>query len=280
METGRNGKERAVVYLRVSREDEDPENQRFVTESFCRERELDCIFFPPEIGVARTEDPFTRPVLSQILKFMEINGVRILVTESVDRLIAEPEYWRTFLSHCADRGIKLLFVRESPIADAIEQAVRTVQELRSKSDSAVYRVVLDTLTDNLMRLIQLYFDVKVAVSKEYVEDVRRKVKRTVERLKSEGKIYAKPSLYHFYALYLSGKKNFSELTREEIDFGAKVFYQKYVKPVETGIPIARVYRTFIEQEQGFLNFLSERRKGKNTYTSYYSFWRAVRRLLS
>jgi DNA invertase Pin-like site-specific DNA recombinase len=272
---------KAAVYVRVSREDEDPENQKYVVRRYCEENNLDCIFFPPEIGVARTEDPFQRPVLNQLLRFMDENNIKILITESVDRLIAEPEYWEKFLEYCTSKGIRLIFVRDSKMTETIESAVKTLEELRSKADSAVYKTVLKHLMQNLMNLIDLYFDVKVAVAKEYVEDVRYKVKRKLQQLRDEGKVYTKPTLIHWMALFLSGKERFSDLTKEEIEYAKRIFCERYCKPFKTGVPARRLYRKFLNEEKELISFIQSKTEGKkNKYNSYVSFYRLLKKLSS
>ncbi len=224
--------EKAVVYIRVSREDEDPTNQKFVISKFCESNNLDCIFFPPEIGVARTEDPFQRPILSNLLKFMEENNIKILVCESVDRLIAEPEYWEKFLQYVTEKGIRLVFVKDARITESIESAIKALDTLKDKVDSAVYKIVLKHVMDSLKRTIDLYYDIKVAVAKEYVEDVRYKVKRAMDKLRNEGKVFHRPTIVHYLALYLTGKSEPKQLTKEEIEHARDIFC-RFVDEVAT-----------------------------------------------
>jgi len=241
--------ERAVAYIRVSREDENPDNQRFVIEQFCKEKNLDCLFFPPEIGIARTEDPFQRPILRQIFDFMIANRINILIVESIDRFIAEPEYWDKVLEFFAKNGIKLISVKDKDLTDSFTKIIETLEEVKKVSDSAVFKVILEHEIENLKNFVRMYHRVKVAIAKEYVEDVRYKTKRAIEKLKNEGKVYHRPNLVHYLALYITGKKYPRELSQEEIEHARNLFCN-FVKSV-AGDPltgsIKLAWREFLKQ---------------------------------
>lgn len=132
------------------------------------------------------------------------------------------------------------------------------------------------------------------MARKYVEDVRRKVRRAMERLRAEGRLYTKPSLVHWIALYRSNKKSFKELTREDIEEARRYFETKYVELARNWVPIRRVWRRFIESEVQVIQMIKRYRenmiemarktggrepKHVETYTSYSSFYRTVVKLL-
>lgn len=69
----------------------------------------------------------------------------------------------------------------------------------------------------------------------------------IERLKKEGKVYHRPELLHYVALYLSGKKTFAELTRGDVE-KARDYIAKAFKPyLELRVPMYRLHKLFPER---------------------------------
>jgi len=268
----------AIGYIRVSRSDEKPENQEYVIKKYCEEHGLNCLVFPPEIEVSRLEDPFERLVFKQILDFMLKNNIRILIVESIDRLTAEPEHWEKIIRFFTEHGWRIIFVKDEDITTAFESAVKILEDVKRGTSSEVVKQVVEHQIEQLKQFVKLYQKIKVAVAKDYVEDVRRKTKRALERLKAEGKIYTKPSLIDMYALYLTKKQLFKELTREDRERARMLLFEKYGKLYLEGTPIRRLWRKFLENEKLFVEFLKERKlQGKkNSYLSYSAFYRMLK----
>jgi len=273
--------ERAVGYVRVSRADENPENQEFVIKRHCEEHGLDCLIFPPEVEVSRLEDPFQRPVFKQILDFMDKNNIRILIVESVDRLTAEPEHWEKLVRYFTERGWRIVFVRDEPLTGAFENVIKSLEELKKATKSEVIRQTIEYQIRMLKDFMEWYHKGRVAAAKDYVEDIRQKTKRALERLKAEGKVYTKPSLIDMYALYLTKKGSFRELTKEDRERARILLFEKYGRLYMEGVPARKLWRQFLENEKLFVEFLRERRlQGKkNTYTSYSAFYRMLKLLM-
>lgn len=282
----------AIAYIRISREDENPDNQWFVIRDYCDKRGYICIRLD-EIGVSRVEDPFQRIIFQTALKIMEVNKISVMVAESIDRVCADPEHYERLIKYFAERGWRLELVRDTDISEAFNRVIEIFEKLRNSADSAVISVVLESQIKSLKEMLQLYHKLKVAVAREYVEDVRRKVKRALDRLKSEGKIYTKPTLIHWIALYRSGKKRFTELSRGEVEDAERYFVERYVKPYREGIPIRRLWKKFLEIERPVIEMIHRHRissielkksLGKpepvrnELYTSYLSFYRLIKRL--
>jgi DNA invertase Pin-like site-specific DNA recombinase len=282
----------AIAYIRISQEDENPDNQWFVIRDYCDKKGYMCIRLD-EIGVSRVEDPFQRIIFQSAIKIMEVNKISIMVAESIDRVCADPEHYEKLIRFFAERGWRLELVRDLDISEAFNRVIEVFEKLKKTADSAVMSVVLDSQIKSLKDMIQLYHKLKVAVAREYVEDVRRKVKRTMEKLKTEGKVYTKPTIIHWIALYRSGKKRFTELTQADIDEARKYFIDRYVKPYKEGIPIRRLWQRFIEIERPVIDLIRRHRiytielrkslgkeepKRIETYTSYLSFYKLIKKL--
>lgn len=282
----------AIAYIRISQEDENPDNQWFVIKEYCDKRGYMCIRLD-EIGVSRIEDPFQRIIFQTAIRIMETNKITIMVAESIDRVCADPEHYEKLIRHFAERGWRLELVRDLDISEAFNRVIEIFEKLKSSTDSAVMSVVLDSQIKSLKDMIQLYHKLKVAVAREYVEDVKRKVKRAIERLKSEGKVYTKPTIIHWIALYRTGKRRLADLTKTDIEEATKYFIERYVKPYREGVPIRRLWRNFLESERPVIDMIRRYRisvielakslgksepKHLETYTSYLSFYRLVKRL--
>ena len=270
---------KAVGYIRVSRADENPENQEYVIKEYCTKHSLDCLMFPPEIEVSRLENPFQRPVFKQVIDFMSKNNISILVVESIDRLTAEPDHWDEIVKFFTERGWRIVFVRDEDVTKAFETVISVLDSIKKTADSEVIRQALEQQQELLKMQIKYYWRIKVAVAKDYVEDVKRKTRRALERLKAEGKVYTKPSLITYYALFLARKSSFRELTPEDIERAKQVFYNRYVKLYKEGVPIRRIWRKFLEEERPFIAFLESRAVVRtvtgskpNRYVSYTTFY--------
>ncbi len=284
----------AIAYIRVSQEDENPDNQWFVIRDYCGKKGYMCIRLD-EVGVSRVEDPFQRIIFQTALKIMESNNISVMVAESIDRVCADPEHYEKLIRYFAERRWRIEFVRDTDISEAFNRIIEIFEKLKGSTDSAVMSVVIDSQIKSLKDMIQLYHKLKVAVAREYVEDVRRKVRRAIERLKSEGKIYTKPTIIHWIALYRTGKKNFTELSKSDIQEAEKYFMERYVKPYKEGMPIRKLWRKFLEMERPIIDMIRRHRinqielrksLGKQeprryeAYSSYLSFYRLVKKLSS
>ncbi|MEM4485138.1 MAG: recombinase family protein [Sulfolobales archaeon] len=282
----------AIAYIRISREDENPDNQWFVIKDYCDKRGYMCIRLD-EIGVSRVEDPFQRMIFQTALRIMEVNRISVLIAESIDRVCADPEHYERLIKYFAERGWRLELVRDTDISEAFNRVIEIFEKLKNSADSAVMSVVLDSQIKSLKDMMQLYHKLKVAVAREYVEDVRRKVRRALERLKSEGKIYTKPTMIHWIALYRSGKKRFTELSKGDLEDAERYFIERYVKPYREGVPIRRLWSRFLEAERPIIDMIRRHRinsvelkkslgkpepKKYEVYTSYLSFYRLVKKL--
>ncbi|NPA71010.1 MAG: recombinase family protein [Crenarchaeota archaeon] len=278
----------AVGYIRVSRADENPENQAYVIRKYCKEHNIKCFIFAPEIEVSRLENPFERPVFKQLLRFMELNNINTLIVESIDRLTAEPKHYEEIIRYFTERGWKIIFVRDADISKAFNGLIKMLNSLKQVVDSETLRETINYQIKTVKDFMELYWRIKVAVAKDYVLDVSAKTRRALARLKEEGKVYTKPTLVHYYALYLARKSLFKELTPEEIQVAKNIFYEKYVKPYLYGVPIRRLWRKFLREEQRFIEYLDEmaskraargRNPTQNRFVSYPAFYNNLKRLL-
>ena len=115
------------------------------------------------------------------------------------------------------------------------------------------------------------------MSRSSIEDVvreffRRRTAVVIRELKEKGKLYHRPSLLHYIALWLAGKKEFRELTREDIE-RAKSYVREFLKPyIELGVPLYRIHKLFLE------HFSEVYKSYPQAPRSYQSFYRLVKSL--
>jgi hypothetical protein len=125
------------------------------------------------------------------------------------------------------------------------------------------------------------------------ERASERTKRALERLRAEGRVYTKPTLIHWLALFRSGKKSFRELTREDIEDAERYFVENYVKLYLEGWKIRQLHIKFLQREKALVQMIQARRledaeyrrkRGEpvpekpNTYVSYYTFRKALKKL--
>ena len=147
---------RAVAYIRVSQEDEDPENQKAVIQNYCKYNQLECFFFI-DIDVSGATEPRQRPQYRAMLDFARNNNIKLILFYDLSRLARSLENGLLELKRLTEEGFTFKFITQQFI-DYIEDPM-----LRKK-------VISDFL----------WF------AELYREDIRRRTKAALDRLKRQG----------------------------------------------------------------------------------------------
>jgi len=210
--------EKAVAYLRISQEDENIENQRMKILEFAKQKNLEIVFFFADIGVSGTLPPRQRPQYSMMLQFCRLNGIKTIVFYDLSRLARDVIGGLNELKQLAEEGFNVYFAAMDFLNYDIDPMLKK-------------KIIMDFL----------WF------AELYVEDIKRRTKVALERLEREGKVYHRPRLLHYIALYLSGKRSFSELSQEDIEKAKDYVRRLFGKLVRTGATIDGMYREFLAE---------------------------------
>lgn len=209
---------RAVAYLRISQKDENIENQRLKIMEFARARGLEIVGFFADIDVSGTVTPRKRPQYNAMLEFCRINGIKTIVFYDLSRLARDVIEGLNELKQLADDGYNIYFAGMDFLNYDLDPMMKK-------------KIIMDFL----------WF------AELYVSDIKKRTAVAMERLKKEGKLYHRPRLIHYIALWLSGKKEFKELTKEDIE-KAKQHVRQWLKPyLELGVPLYRIHKLFLQQ---------------------------------
>jgi len=208
---------KTVGYLRVSQDDETVENQRLKIQEFAEKRDMQLVGFFADVDVSGTVPPRERPQYRAMLEFCQLNNIKTIIFYDLSRLARSVEEGLLELQRLADEGYNFYF---------------------AGMDFLNYDI--DPMLKKKMIIDFLWF------AELYVEDVKRRTKIAMERLRNEGRVYHRPALIHYVAMYLAGKKRPGELVQEDIE-KAKEHIRRFIEPLERlGVPRYRIYKRFLE----------------------------------
>jgi len=261
---------KAVAYLRISREDESLENQRFAIDKWALDNDIDIVMYFPDPEISGAVDPFERPAFKSMIKYARKNGISAIVFEDISRLARNFELGKKAYLRLLREGFKIFFVRDPRLNIDIDGLITKIDEsLSTINDPAVkpFAKALKSLITNIIATIgEFYLDVGFAMAEAYLEEVRERTKRALARLKQEGRLYHKPSLVHYYAAWLYNKE-IGQVTREEYETAKKQLasiikkYWKNPAIKKTRIPeilakneLAEMYQRFPKAPKDYLTF--------------------------
>jgi len=155
----------AVAYVRVSREDEKIENQIEAIKKYAEKNGIRIVAWFKDVGVSGATEAESREGFNAMLKFCEDNNVKMVLFYDISRMSRNIVDGLKTLKELTDRGFKFKFVAQE-FLDYIEDPM-----LRKK-------VILDFL----------WF------AEFYIEDIRRRTKIALERLKAMGVKLGRPKM--------------------------------------------------------------------------------------
>lgn len=181
---------RAVIYTRVSTDEQNPRSQLNDVLDYAYKRGYYIVKVFEE-NISGSIDPFNRPVFTQMLDYIINNNIEVIVMYDLTR------FYRA----------------KSPI--------EALNKLRIIIDK--YQVLIDfarepEIEDPLMRELWMFLKSWFATYERLQASIRTKY--GMARLKKEGKLYHKPSLAHYYAAWLYNK-GINEITKVEVDKARK-----------------------------------------------------------
>lgn len=292
---------RAVAYIRVSRDDENPENQLYVIEEWARRHGYEVVPFT-DFAVSGATDPFQRPGFKMMLRYMREHGIKTIIVAELERLTRDVEHYeklkdlRRILGWALEEDVEIISIADQGFTEMVRRVRESLAEIKGRlGDDAVMKPFLRLAEEIILKIAELIPEARIAAAQFERERAAQRTKRALERLKSEGRVYTKPDYAAWLALYRSRKAEFSELTREEIEEAERYLVEQYVKPYLEGVPASRLYRKFLEQEKPVIEFIRRRREAElalraklglpipyrvETGTSYTSFRRLLKKLAS
>jgi len=181
---------RAVIYTRVSTEEQNPRAQLEVVLRYCEERGYEVLKIFEE-NISGAVDPFERPVFKELLDFIENNSVEVLVMYDLTR-----------------------FYRAASPTEALNRLRKIMEKYNILVDFAREPEIEDPLLRELWLFIKSWFS-----SYERLQ-ISLRTKYGLMRIKKEGRLYHKPSIVHYYAAWLFNK-DLGALSKRELEAAEK-----------------------------------------------------------
>lgn len=155
---------KAVAYIRVSREDENPENQKMAIEEWARRNGIDVVGYFIDVDVSGALPPRKREKYRMMLEFAKDNNIKLILFYDLSRLARSLEEGLIELKNLTEDGFDYKFVAQE-FLDYIQDPM-----LRKK-------VISDFL----------WF------AELYREDIRRRTIEGLKRARKEGKKLGRPA---------------------------------------------------------------------------------------
>lgn len=209
---------KAVGYVRVSQKDENIENQKMKIAEFAKSKDLEIIGFFADVDVSGTVPPRKRPNYMSMLGFCKLNGVKTIIFYDLSRLARSVEEGLAELKRLTEEGFNFYFAGMDFLNYDLDPMMKK-------------KIIMDFL----------WF------AELYVEDIKKRTSVAMERLKKEGKLYHRPTIIHYLALYLSRKEKFSDLSKEDIEKAKKHLRDTFTVYVELKVPWYRIHKLFLER---------------------------------
>ncbi|MEM4621028.1 MAG: recombinase family protein [Desulfurococcaceae archaeon] len=155
---------RGLGYVRVSREDENPENQILSIKEWAQKNNVEILGFYIDVDVSGSIKPRERPQYNAMLQAAKSLGINLLIFYDLSRLSRSLEDGLEELKRLTEEGFMFKFVAQE---------------------------FLDYISDPLLR--KKVISDFLWFAELYREDVRRRTKAGLERVRREGKKLGRPS---------------------------------------------------------------------------------------
>ncbi|MEM1597349.1 MAG: recombinase family protein [Pyrobaculum sp.] len=182
----------AVSYIRVSTEEQDPENQRAYLEKWAAERGIQILKHYFDVGVSGAVEPWERPAFKELLREAAAMEPRpkVLLVYEISRLV---------------RSFQELFA----LLDLVENKLGLVVVSASEREQALQS--LDGLYRQFLRAVLAFV---ATMEREFI---RQRTKAALERARSAGKIWnvaeRNPDLARRVAEYYKASGSLRETAR-------------------------------------------------------------------
>jgi Site-specific recombinases, DNA invertase Pin homologs len=207
-----------VGYVRVSQSDESIENQKVKIEEFAKSRGFELLGVFADVDVSGTIPPRQRPQYQAMLEFCRVNSVKTIIFYDLSRLARSVEEGLAELKRLLEEGYNVYFAGMDFLNYDVDPVLKK-------------KIIMDFL----------WF------AEMYVEDIKRRTSAAMERLRREGRVYHRPTVLHYLALYLSGKTSFRELTREDVERAVEHLRREFKHLVELRVPWYKIHKLFLER---------------------------------
>jgi len=190
----------ALAYIRVSTEDENPENQLQAILDFAAANGFEIVKVFSDIGISGGEEAFKRPQFAAMYQYAKNNGVRTIIVYDLSRLGRDIfDVLQTYKTLLED-GFNILFVKNpelnvldsnSPVSQAVRKTILALLAAAAEIERAMIRERTKTALARLKKQGKKLGRPEIPLP---IDDIRRMLRRgftikeIYEILLKEGKI--------------------------------------------------------------------------------------------
>ncbi|MEX0569481.1 MAG: recombinase family protein [Candidatus Njordarchaeota archaeon] len=245
---------KVVAYIRISQEDENVENQKFFLSEWAEKKGFEIVAWFIDENVSGLKPPREREGYKSMLKFCRDNNIKVIIFRALDRLARSLEEGLLELKKLTEEGFNFYF--------ASQEFLNVIEDPMMKK-----KVISDFL----------WF------AELYIEDIKKKTKMALARLSNEGRLVHRPTIVHGLALYYAQKKDYKDLTREDIDRAFKRIARLIEELKEKGASKATIRHFLLKEFEKVNEYIRElnkhrERKLKEFKVSYSTAWRIIKKI--
>jgi len=202
--------QKAVGYVRVSLEDEHPENQVIAIQEYCQRNNIELISIFQDVGVSGAHPALKRPGFKQMLSFCTVNDIRTIIMLDLTRLGRDLFDTIETMKFLLENNFNIIFVKNPEISFVGE-------------DNEINRAVKKAI----LALLSAFAEVERAY-------IRERTKLGLQRARREGKHIGRKSKMHdprmqelFKIIVCKEKKPYREaaqllgLSKAQVEYWAK-----------------------------------------------------------
>ncbi len=161
---------KALGYIRVSLNEEHPENQEIALKEFCERNGIELLKVFRDVGVSGAEPALQRPNFKKLLQAAELMDIKTIVVFDLTRIGRDIFDVINTLKYLYDKGFNILFVKHPELN-------------LNNTDSYVAR----TMRRALVALLASFAEMERSF-------IRERTKQGMERARREGKHIGRPPI--------------------------------------------------------------------------------------
>lgn len=238
---------KAVVYVRVSTDEQTPKSQLQIVEEYAKSKGYEVVKVFEE-NISGKTNPFERPKFKEMIDFARKHNIKTILMYDLTR------FYRS----------------ENP-----SEAISLLNKLTKREEEGGFGFFIDfakepEIEDPLLK--ELWRFIKTWFASYERAMISARTRAGMMRLKSEGKLYHRPTLLHYFASTLFNK-DLSELTPEDLK-EARVRFVAIVSKYwyDSRFKKHRIAEILKEYEDIFKKMYS---RFKDAPTSYHAFWKVM-----
>lgn len=162
--------ENVVGYVRVSVEDERPENQIIAIQDFCKSRDYNLVEIFQDVGISGAKPCLERPGFKKMIEFCEKTRIKTIIVFDITRLGRDLYDLILIMKWFQEHNYKVIFIKHPDLSIGVYQTSSPLEKMSK---------------DVILIMYSLY----AQLERTYISE---RTKQGLERAKREGKQIGRP----------------------------------------------------------------------------------------